>query len=93
METPGIPSRAPLPEPGWLTDWQAGPLPRTDVLGRFDTMLGVEPVGEHLLVDPALPRTFGHLVLLYIPGRWGRVDAFARGRVDTSAPARERPGR
>jgi glycogen debranching enzyme len=57
------------------------------------TMLGLEPVGEHLLVDPALPSTIGHLELLDIPGRWGRVDAFARGRVDTSAPARGRPGR
>jgi glycogen debranching enzyme len=57
------------------------------------TMLGLEPVGEHLLVDPALPITIGHLELLDIPGRWGRVDAFARGRVDTSAPARGRRGR
>jgi glycogen debranching enzyme len=46
------------------------------------TMLGLEPVGEHLLVDPALPSTIGHLELLDIPGRWGRVDAFARGRVE-----------
>jgi glycogen debranching enzyme len=57
------------------------------------TMLGLEPVGEHLLVDPALPSTIGHLEVLDIPGRWGRVDAFARGRVDTSAPVRGRPGR
>jgi glycogen debranching enzyme len=57
------------------------------------TMLGLEPVGEHLVVDPALPSTIGHLELLDIPGRWGRVDAFARGRVDTSAPARGRRGR
>jgi glycogen debranching enzyme len=57
------------------------------------TMLGLEPVGEHLLVDPALPSTIGHLELLDIPGRWGRVDAFARGRVDTSAPAQRRRGR
>jgi glycogen debranching enzyme len=54
------------------------------------TMLGLEPIGEHLLVDPALPSTIGHLELLDIPGRWGRVDAFARGRVDTSAPGRGR---
>jgi glycogen debranching enzyme len=54
------------------------------------TMLGLEPVGEHLLVDPALPSTIGHLEVLDIPGRWGRVDAFARGRVDTSAPVRGR---
>ena len=25
------------------------------------TMLGLEPIGEHLLVDPALPTTIGHL--------------------------------
>jgi len=57
------------------------------------TMLGLEPIGEHLVVDPALPRAIGRLELLDIPGRWGRVDAFARGRVDTSAPARGRRGR
>jgi glycogen debranching enzyme len=57
------------------------------------TMLGLEPVKEHLVVDPALPRTIGHLELLDIPGRWGRVDAFARGRVDTSTPVRGRRGR
>ena len=46
------------------------------------TMLGLEPHGEHLVVDPALPRDIGRLELLDIPGRWGRVDAFGRGRVD-----------
>ena len=46
------------------------------------TMLGLEPEGEHLIVDPALPDTIGHLELLDIPGRWGRIDAFGRGRVD-----------
>jgi glycogen debranching enzyme len=46
------------------------------------TMLGLEPVGEHLVVDPALPRSIGRLELLDIPGRWGRIDAFGRGRVD-----------
>ena len=43
------------------------------------TMLGLEPVGEHLVVDPALPVGLGHLELLDIPGRWGRFDAFGRG--------------
>jgi glycogen debranching enzyme len=57
------------------------------------TMLGLEPVGEHLLVDPALPSTIGRLELLDIPGRWGRADAFARGRVDTSPPDRKRRAR
>jgi len=45
-------------------------------------MLGLEPHGDHLVVDPALPESVGLLALLDIPGRWGRVDAFARGRVD-----------
>ena len=52
------------------------------------TMLGLEPSGEHLIVDPALPQGIGHLELLDIPGRWGRVDAFGRGRVDTSGTGR-----
>ena len=47
------------------------------------TMLGLEPAGENLIVDPALPASIGRLELLDIPGRWGRVDAFGRGRVDT----------
>ena len=47
------------------------------------TMLGLEPHGDQMIVDPALPSAIGHLELLDIPGRWGRVDAFARGRVET----------
>jgi len=53
------------------------------------TMLGLEPIGEHLIVDPALPSTIGHLELLDIPGRWGKIDAFGRGRVDMSRMARK----
>ena len=45
------------------------------------TMLGLEPIGDHLVVDPALPDEVGHLELLDIPGRWGRIDAFGRGRI------------
>ena len=52
------------------------------------TMLGLEPYGEHLIVDPALPIDIGHLELLDIPGRWGRIDAFGRGRVDIAAHQR-----
>jgi hypothetical protein len=48
------------------------------------TMLGLEPIGDHLIVDPALPNTIGHLALLDIPGRWSRIDAFGRGRVEVS---------
>jgi glycogen debranching enzyme len=54
------------------------------------TMLGLEPVGDHLIVDPALPESVGLLALLDIPGRWGRVDAFARGRFQLEEPARRR---
>jgi glycogen debranching enzyme len=52
------------------------------------TMLGLEPSGEHLVVDPALPREIGRLELLDIPGRWGRIDAFGRGRVETGQESR-----
>jgi glycogen debranching enzyme len=45
------------------------------------TMLGLEPVEDFLVVDPVLPVGIGHIALLDIPGRWGRVDAFGRGRV------------
>jgi glycogen debranching enzyme len=45
------------------------------------TMLGLEPIGSHLIVDPALPFGIGRVELLDVPGRWGRVDAFGRGRV------------
>jgi glycogen debranching enzyme len=54
------------------------------------TMLGLEPLGEHLVVDPALPRSIGRLELLDIPGRWGRLDAFGRGRVDVEQTPRRR---
>jgi glycogen debranching enzyme len=47
------------------------------------TMLGLEPRGDALVVDPVLPEQIGRLELLDIPGQWGRVDAFGRGRVDT----------
>jgi hypothetical protein len=53
-------------------------------------MLGLEPHGEHLVVDPVLPQEIGHLELLDIPGRWGRIDAFGRGRVDVTKRLRSR---
>jgi glycogen debranching enzyme len=44
-------------------------------------LLGLDSDGQHLIVDPALPEPFSHLELLDIPGRWGRLDAFARARL------------
>jgi glycogen debranching enzyme len=46
------------------------------------TVLGLEPVDDHLLVDPAVPAPIGRIELLDIPGRWGHIDAFGRGLVD-----------
>jgi hypothetical protein len=43
-------------------------------------MLGLEPVGDNLVVDPLLPAGIGQIELLDIPGRWGRIDAYARER-------------
>ncbi|HKA25807.1 MAG TPA: glycogen debranching N-terminal domain-containing protein [Gaiellaceae bacterium] len=55
------------------------------------TMLGLEPVDDLLVVDPELPVGIGHVALLDIPGRWGRVDAFGRGRESSNekAPLRQ----
>jgi glycogen debranching enzyme len=50
------------------------------------TMLGLEPLGEHLVVDPAVPVGIGRIELHDIPGRWGHIDAFGRGLVDVAAP-------
>jgi glycogen debranching enzyme len=50
------------------------------------TMLGLEPIGDHLIVDPALPERIGQLELLDIPGRWGRIDAFGRSRPVENTP-------
>jgi len=54
------------------------------------TMLGLEPSGDDLIVNPALPAGIGRLELLDIPGRWGRRDAFGRGRVDVKSRPRRR---
>ena len=51
------------------------------------TMLGLDPVGDQLVVDPALPEGIGHLGLLHIPGRWRLRDAFGRGRVRVDGEA------
>jgi glycogen debranching enzyme len=41
-------------------------------------MMGLEPVGDHLVSEPALPKEIERLELLGVPGRWGRADAFIR---------------
>ncbi|MEU4781886.1 glycogen debranching N-terminal domain-containing protein [Micromonospora sp. NPDC023633] len=54
--------------------WSAG---ATLLLLR--TMLGLHPVGEDLVVRPALPANLDFVALHGIPGRWGRFDAYGRG--------------
>ncbi|WP_410814499.1 glycogen debranching N-terminal domain-containing protein [Micromonospora sp. 067-2] len=49
-------------------------------------MLGLEPQGEHLIIDPAVPPGMGRVELLDIPGRWGRVDALGRSRGPEEQP-------
>ncbi len=68
--------------------WSTGP-----PLLLLRTMLGLEPVGDNLVVDPALPKTVGRIELLDILGRWGHIDAFGRGRVDTAGTGRRSAGR
>jgi glycogen debranching enzyme len=57
------------------------------------TMLGLEPDADHLTVDPVLPPDIGWIGLLDIPGRWGRFDAFGRGRGAASVPVLSRYSR
>jgi glycogen debranching enzyme len=77
----------PVPYPTACTPqaWSAG----TPLL-LLSTMLGLHPVGNDLVVDPAIPKVIDELQLLDIPGRWGHRDAFGRGQVDTSARFRKR---
>ncbi len=44
------------------------------------TMLGLNTSGQFLVTDPAVPPDIGYIALLDIRGRWGRIDAFGRGR-------------
>ncbi|MDM4720221.1 glycogen debranching N-terminal domain-containing protein [Micromonospora sp. WMMA1363] len=43
-------------------------------------ILGLEPQGDHLIINPWVPAALGRVELLDIPGRWGRIDALGRGR-------------
>ncbi|NJP31486.1 amylo-alpha-1,6-glucosidase [Micromonospora thermarum] len=55
--------------------WSAG----TPLL-LLRVILGLEPQGDHLIIDPYVPDGMGRIELLDIPGRWGRVDALGRSR-------------
>jgi glycogen debranching enzyme len=49
------------------------------------SLLGLEPIGRRLLVDPALPESITSIELTGIPGPWGHADAFGRGRLPLTA--------
>ena len=55
------------------------------------TMLGLEPSGQDMVVNPAIPLNIGYIKLLDIRGRWGRLDAFARGTVEAERHQGLRP--
>ncbi|MBM0236474.1 amylo-alpha-1,6-glucosidase [Micromonospora sp. ATA32] len=51
------------------------------------SLLGMEPLGDHLVVSAALPARFGRIELLDIPGRWGRIDVIGTAHPQTSVAA------
>lgn len=56
------------------------------------TMLGLEPQGDGLTVRPAVPASLGRIELIGVPGRWGRVDVFGRGRLSTGSGRADETG-
>ncbi|MBQ0901469.1 glycogen debranching N-terminal domain-containing protein [Micromonospora sp. U21] len=72
-----------LPAAGRPQSWSSGSL-----LMLLGALLGLRPVGDNLLVNPALPVGFGRVELLNIPGRWGLADAYAGDRSATAAGRR-----
>jgi glycogen debranching enzyme len=44
------------------------------------TMLGLDALAGHLIIEPALPDAIARIELLGIPGVWGRRDAFGLAR-------------
>ncbi|BCJ62847.1 amylo-alpha-1,6-glucosidase [Micromonospora endophytica] len=74
-------TRYPVPYPA-ANSPQASATGATFLLLR--TLLGLQPEGEHLVVQPAVPHRFGRIELLDIVGRWGRKDAIGNARVGRS---------
>jgi glycogen debranching enzyme len=54
-------------------------------------MLGLDPLGEHLVVEPELPAAIKLLALLKVPGRWGTTDVFGRGGLSDEPKVQLRP--
>jgi hypothetical protein len=47
-------------------------------------ILGLEPNGDELTVDPVLPAAITRLEVRGIPGRWGKADAAAEALAVTA---------
>jgi glycogen debranching enzyme len=49
------------------------------------TLLGLDSDGSHLIIEPGLPVEIEQIELLDIPGCWGKMDAFGRGRIEQAS--------
>jgi glycogen debranching enzyme len=52
------------------------------VLLLLRNLLGLQPCGDLLTADPAVPAGLGRIELFGVPGRWGRTDALGRSGPD-----------
>ena len=83
-EVPGaVPDRV---QPAGLVDRHAAAAPADDARPRAASATTSSSIRRSRA-------SIGHLELLDIPGRWGRIDAFGRGRVDVAKtqPVRTQP--
>ncbi|MFC0505688.1 glycogen debranching N-terminal domain-containing protein [Micromonospora costi] len=51
-------------------------------------LLGLQPLGDNLVIMPSLPARFGRIELLDIPGRWGRRDAIGNAHGQRASASR-----
>ncbi|GIJ13203.1 hypothetical protein Van01_64170 [Micromonospora andamanensis] len=45
-------------------------------------MLGLQPHGDHLIVETFIPPSIDGIELLGIPGRWGAMDTLGRSHTE-----------
>jgi hypothetical protein len=73
--------RHPREQPRFPVEYPTASSPQAWATGTpflfLRVLLGLEPNGDGLEIDPVLPASIGALALRGIPGRWGRADAVA----------------